>query len=158
MCCVWICFLTAPQSPCYFPEKPGQTGKGPLSEARNSLVKLKVKVGRAGSKDPFRKGSTWHCEWTFWQVGALENKCKKLLQGLKAARAEMSVQAVSWQMWRRSHFPETRDDHHQLGSDMMIWHTWYRAQASQQLKITEEEALLNTLRLHARKEAGPVPA
>ena len=62
----------------------GQTGKGPLSEARNSLVKLKVKVG------------------------ALENKCKKLLQGLKAARAEMSVQA--------------------------------------------EEALLNTLRLHARKE------
>ena len=57
----------------------------------------------------------------FWQVGALENKCKKLLQGLKAARAEMSVQAVSWQMCRRSHFPETRDDHHPLGSDMMIW-------------------------------------
>lgn len=47
----------------------GQMAKGPMSEAKNSLVKLKVKVG------------------------AMENKCKKLLQGLKSAREEMSVKA-----------------------------------------------------------------
>ena len=46
--CVVFAFRLRP------PGKPGQTGKGPLSEARNSLVKLKVKVGRVAGK-----GSTW---------------------------------------------------------------------------------------------------
>ncbi|CAE8597869.1 unnamed protein product, partial [Polarella glacialis] len=47
----------------------GQTAKGPYTEARNSLVKLKVKVG------------------------ALENKCKKLVQGLRTARKDMAIEA-----------------------------------------------------------------
>lgn len=47
----------------------GQTCKGPMSEARNSLVKLKVKVG------------------------AMENRCKKLSQQLRSARADLSLQA-----------------------------------------------------------------
>eukprot|EP00931_Biecheleriopsis_adriatica_P025093 TRINITY_DN154_c0_g1_i8.p1 TRINITY_DN154_c0_g1~~TRINITY_DN154_c0_g1_i8.p1 ORF type:complete len:2005 (-),score=792.65 TRINITY_DN154_c0_g1_i8:106-6120(-) len=46
-----------------------QPAKGPYGEARNSLVKLKVKVG------------------------AMENKCKKLLTGLKTARNDLAKEA-----------------------------------------------------------------
>eukprot|EP00930_Biecheleria_cincta_P023467 TRINITY_DN1695_c0_g1_i1.p1 TRINITY_DN1695_c0_g1~~TRINITY_DN1695_c0_g1_i1.p1 ORF type:complete len:2092 (+),score=696.54 TRINITY_DN1695_c0_g1_i1:73-6276(+) len=47
-------------------EMKGQPPKGPFAEAKNSLVKLKVKVG------------------------AMESKCKKLVTGLKTARSDLT--------------------------------------------------------------------
>jgi len=47
----------------------GQPAKGPYAEARNSLVKMKVKTG------------------------AMESKCKKLIAGLKSARKDLAGEA-----------------------------------------------------------------
>lgn len=76
MCCVWMCFFDCTSVPLSIPRKPGQTGKGPLSEARNSLVKLKVKVGRGGDprilsgKDPHDTFVELFGRWVPWRTSA----------------------------------------------------------------------------------------